>query len=533
MNADLKRWAVGGVAAAVFVFLGWKAASLYERRGQQLPAPQTVKQQTTTSRDISHPKPVRVPTADISANPLFSDYIPATSKRADDDGIRLVAGFEGSPAAKITRASDGHFIVEQEDPTWKKPHFFLYRVEGVRGQTVTIEIRNVPERWSPINPVYSYTKSLDDLSAFESRPVTNAALRRAANGVQLPDTSGQSWQFIEDTKFFNGSLWFRQEFEADAYICMRYPYTPSYNERYLETLKGKPGVTVLTVGKSKEGRPLRIVKIGEGTEDDEKRKPCVLIYAREHADEQDSSWAAQGAIEFLISDVGETRQLRKQMIFLVVPLLDPDGAAAAGYEHITDTFCAGLETPESRTYSEFFKGWVDKGNPLYLVLNLHNVESKEAQQHLAMLMVEGGKERQTHCRDFYDEVGKCANGLKTRQWPGVHEANGRLAIWLSEVYGPLNSVFELNVQEQSRHLTLDDLHRIGKALVLASREYLTSERARSLTASIDEIRTLREARWKKYAGMIHGGSAIEAERNCQWREQSDRLYANWGGRPPL
>lgn len=531
MNADLKRWAVGGVAAAVFVFLGWKAASLYERRGQQLPAPQTVKQQTTTPRDINQPKPVRVPTADISANPLFSDYIPATSKRADDDGIRLVAGFEGSPAAKITRASDGHFIVEQEDPTWKKPHFFLYRVEGVRGQTVTIEIRNVPERWSPINPVYSYTKSLDDLSAFESRPVTNAALRRAANGVQLPDTSGQSWDFIEDTKFFNGSLWFRQKFEADAYICMRYPYTPSYNERYLETLKGKPGVTVLTVGKSKEGRPLRIVKIGEGTEDDEKRKPCVLIYAREHADEQDSSWAAQGAVEFLISNAPEARQVRTQYTFLVIPLLDPDGAAAGLYEHVMDSFNAGSETPESVAYSAFFKTRADEGRQADLVLNLHNLESQEG-PHVSNPRLGLDMKAASYCRILYGEFVvppiKAADlrvGAPT-ELKGL--SPGRLGVWLHATYGSLHLPLELNSQERHRHMTISDLHQVGRLLALACGRFLNSGKSPSLLADIDSVRQHRLINWAKYGSDLFQANAIMAEAKVQARSRRAEQYEQEG-----
>jgi hypothetical protein len=276
----------------------------------------------------------------------FSDFVsPATASSGQP--IRIVTNFEGAPAANVTKMSDTYWVIEEEEPTWKRPHFFLFRVEGAAGRTVTFEIRNVPPKWATINPVYSYTKSLDDLAAFTSTPVAGAKTRKAANGVELPDTSGQSWHFIEDTKFFNGSLWLRQKFDHDAYVCMRYPYTPSYNERYLETLKDKPGVSVITVGRSREGRPLQIVKIGEGTEADEKRKPCVLIYAREHADEQDSSWAAQGAIELLMSDTSEAEQLRKALTFIVIPLPDPDGAAAALYEHVMESFSAGSETPES------------------------------------------------------------------------------------------------------------------------------------------------------------------------------------------
>jgi hypothetical protein len=542
VNADVKRWAVGVTAAAVFVFIGWRAATLYERRRERLPAAQTQAQpsapQKPAARDINHPKPVRVPTADISANPLFSDYIPlssAASKSPEGDGVRLVAGFEGSPAAKITRASDGHFVVEQEDPTWKKPHFFLYRVEGATGQTVTIEIRNVPDRWSTINPVYSYTKSLDDLAAFASTPVAGAKTRKAANGVELPDTSGQSWHFIEDTKFFKGSLWFRQKFDRDAYVCMRYPYTPSYNERYLDTLKDKPGVSVIKVGISKEGRPLQIVKISEGTEADEQRKPCVLIYAREHADEQDSSWAAQGAIEFLISDATEAKSLRGDFTFLVIPMLDPDGAADGSYDHITGSFLHVQMSTESAVYSEFFKTWIDRAKRMDLVLNLHNIESQEG-PHVFNPRIESDSKRIGFSRAFYNDfVVPPIKALDFRVGAPTEskgQISGRLGDWLRVAYGSLHLPLELNSQERHRHMGLSDLHQIGKLLVLSCKQYLNSKEAVPLLAGISQVRAERDARWKKYSNLVRARNAIEAEVVYQDREQSDSLFVQWGGKPP-
>jgi hypothetical protein len=538
VNDSIKRWGIGALAAAVFTFIGWKAAVLYERRGDRLPTAQAHKQQTTPKRDIYNPKAVYVPTADISANTLFSDYIPtsASSKPVEDDGIRLVSGFEGSPAAKITKDTDGHWVIEQEDPTWKKPHFFLFRIEGANGHDVTIELRNVPDRWSTINPVYSYTRSLDDLAAFALTLPTNAvALHKAQNGADLPDTSGQSWHFIEDTKAFNGSFWFRQKLDHDAHVCMRYPYTPSYNERYLDSLTNESSVSVITVGSSKEGRPLRVVKIGEGTEAGEQRKPCVLIYAREHADEQDSSWAAQGAIEFLVSDTTEARQIRKQCTFLVIPLLDPDGAAAPVYEHITDSFGEGYTTIESIAYSATFKAWVDRGKPLQLVLNLHNLESQEG-PHVSNPRIESDAKRIKYSQAFYNEfVVPPIKAIDFRVGAPTESKGpspGRLGDWLRVTYGTLHLPIELNSQERHRHMTISDLHQVGKLLVLSCTQYLNSEEAAPLLAGIEQVRNERAARWKKYAEVIVAKSAIEAERNCQWKEQSDRLYSEWGGRPP-
>src|SRR5690606_2402445 len=117
--------------------------------------------------------------------------------------------------------------------------------------------------------------------------------------------------------------------------ALKVPYTPAYNEAYLATLKDRDGVEVIEVGRSKKNRPLRVVKIGTG---DPKVTPCVLIYAREHANEQDSSWAARGAIEHLLADTPGSQRLRSQFTFLIIPMLDPDGAAKGRYDSITSRF---------------------------------------------------------------------------------------------------------------------------------------------------------------------------------------------------
>ena len=473
--------------------------------------------------------------------------------------IRIVTGFEGSPATKVTKVSDTHWLIGLEDPDRKRPHFFLFRVEGAAGRTMTFEIPNATNMWRTLNPVYSYASSLDDLATFSSVPVTSVNRHFAPNSSELPDTSGQGWQFIEDAQWrsvpaskwqllregkwgslinngpqpLNKSFQFSQKLDQDAYVCMRYPYTPGYNQRYLDSLTNHPAVQVITVGTSKEGRPLEVVKISEGGEAEEKLKPCVLIYAREKADEQDSSWGAQGAIKYLISDAFKASELRRQFTFLVIPLLDPDGAAMGVHEHITYSFLtsgfeASSETPESTAYAAFFKNWMDKGNLLQLVLNLHNLESNEG-PHLQFIVVEPVKQRREYSLMFYDRFLQPltkAEGFSARR-KDVRIASARLGIWLSNSFGPLHALVDINAQEPHRHLTIADLHQIGQLLVLASARFLSSQEAGPFMASVDAIRHDRAARWQKYGSGLQGRSALEAERECNWRAASEPDAAKW------
>jgi hypothetical protein len=400
--------------------------------------------------------------------------------------IRIVSRFEGSPQMKVKKVSNTHWLLDIEDKTWRRPHFFFFRVEGASGRTVTFEIPNAPPKWAGLNPVYCYESKIDDLDTFFSPPA-------AVTHSKLPNTSGQYWHFIEDAKLTATgaklNFCFRHKFDRDAYVCMRYPYTPSYNERYLTSLVNNPVVRVVTVGKSKEGRPLQVVEIGQSGVAHKREKPSVLIYAREHADEQDSSWVAQGVIECLLSDTVQARELREEFTLLVIPMLDPDGAARGVYQNITESFVAGKESQEAAAYGAYFKQWADTGNKLEFILSLHNLEAQEG-PHISLLIVEPDQIYQRYSTTFFDRClfpsaqteGFRADSKNSRPVPG------RLRTLLGNNLGALVVSIEVNSQDPVEHLTLSDLRSVGKVLVLAVGKFLSLDEGHSLAARVDAIR---------------------------------------------
>lgn len=79
-------------------------------------------------------------------------------------------------------------------------------------------------------------------------------------------------------------------------------------------------VRVRALGKTKEGREIRCLTIG-----DEKR-PNVLVVGREHGGESASSFAVEAVVEHLLSKEFP-RELREAFCFHVVPMANPDGVA--------------------------------------------------------------------------------------------------------------------------------------------------------------------------------------------------------------
>lgn len=144
------------------------------------------------------------------------------------------------------------------------------------------------------------------------------------------------------------TLTFKHTFEFSDDICYFaycYPYTYSDLQRYLCAIQSNPARSihlrrrtlcrtladnvcdVLTV--TAPARTLRELKQRLG----------VVLTARVHPGESNSSWIMHGIIDFLTSDDPAACKLRTQYIFKIVPMLNPDGVINGNYR----TSLAGVD----------------------------------------------------------------------------------------------------------------------------------------------------------------------------------------------
>jgi hypothetical protein len=445
---------------------------------------------------------------------------------AAPSGIKIVTGFPCSEKLQVTKVSPTHFVIDM-DTQHVFRNWFLFHVEGITKPTaIRIDLANSQLwKWSTLNPVYSYVTDLNDPASFATTPVKDPHPTVALNGPILPDTSGQKWHFIsqiwiDQSRPHVGTLYTVQTFEKDAYVAMKYPYTPGYNHAWLASLKGNPHVKVMTVGKSAEGRPLQIVQIGDG---DPTKTPCVLIYAREHSNEQDGSWLVQGAAEFLCSDDGTAKDIRARYAFILIPLLDPDGAINSNRENITETFTPWSPSPEAVAYSNFFKAQIDSGRRLDLVIDLHNLESAEGPDLLCAQM-EKTPTRRVHCLALHscmlDEFQSNGYSVQEKPW-GFGESTRRLGGWLAMTYGSIFMPYEINSQEGRIHLSLRALVGFGSLTARAVERYFGSADFRTGITEIDAIRKSRNARWQARHTTAPSKNAIYAEAKCKWESDQE------------
>jgi hypothetical protein len=432
--------------------------------------------------------------------------------------VKIISGFSCSAPLSVEQISDSHFKIAFEGKRGSMDNYFLFRLEGVAGKTIRIDFEHAPlNKWWSLNPVYSYAADLDDPSSFRSAVVGDPAKTVPAhNGPLIPDTSGEQWHFMpnvwcgnREVDRKNGTLCMVQTFDQNVvYVGLKIPYTPGYNQRLMTEVSASSLAQVFEIGRSPQGRPLQLVKVG-GTDADDRSRPCVLLYGREHGTEQDSSWAVEGALRFLISDDPEAAALRDRLTFLLLPICDPDAADESYYDRTTYSFTVDRPSSEAIIYANWFEAWVDAGKRLDVVLDLHNIESAEG-EHLSYMYPD--PHRISSCRILNNAItDRMQDGTDLHIRPGSVDQGfitNRLAGWLGYCFGPLHGLYELNSQEKWRHLTLDEVRDMGRRLILATSDYLHSDDGKAMMAFVDRVRAERVQR---LATIGRGRNAVETK----------------------
>lgn len=119
---------------------------------------------------------------------------------------------------------------------------------------------------------------------------------------------------------------------------------------------------------------------------DSKKKRCILISGRIHPGESCSSFMGKGLLEYLCSESEEAAFLRRNVVFKMVPMLNPDGVVVGNFRtslcgrDLNRTFKLSndLLIPEVRALKELVgKLKAEFKNRLLMFLDLHGHSVKK------------------------------------------------------------------------------------------------------------------------------------------------------------
>jgi murein tripeptide amidase MpaA len=284
--------------------------------------------------------------------------------------VSVASDFEGGKVEKVERVSETHLRCavpgeSDQDKRNRQPSWFYFRLDGVAGKDLTIDLTDLAGE-------YNYRRH------------NGAGLRNMRPVYSYDD---RTWHHFDASEWNEKASTIRIRLRPTAnrvWIARQPPYTDQHLKRLIAGIRQHPHFRETIVGKTVEGRPMLLLTITNPEVADSSKK-VIWLMARQHSWESGTSWVAEGALRFLLSDDPEAARLRDGYIFKVFPLADPDGVCRGGVRFNKhgydlnrnwDTVDARL-MPEIHAQRQAMLDWVDGGRRLELFLTLHNTEAAD------------------------------------------------------------------------------------------------------------------------------------------------------------
>ena len=376
--------------------------------------------------------------------------------------ITVTADFEAGNIGRVDPLGESHLQVRvngesDQDGRNHQPSWFYFRLDGVKGRTVTVDI-------SGLEGEYNYRRH------------DGSGLRNTLPAYSFDD---RTWRTVDSSEWLADPSRIRIRIDAGAsdrvWIARQPPYTLSRLEQLLDELQG-PHLERETISRTPEGRPLELLTI-TGSAAPGAEKKTVWLMARQHSWESGTSWALEGALRFLLSDDAEAADLRRKVVFQIFPMPDPDGVARGGvrfnqygYDINRNWDTADPhKTPEIFAMRSRMRAWLDSGRSIDLFLTLHNTEGVD---YLQGGLERGGPRVQAMSRYIWEELSERTHfhapegpreGLAETPDPGRQTVNQ----WLTLERGAPAYIIELMVDRNpkiARPPAVEDRLAFGREL---------------------------------------------------------------------
>mmetsp|Transcript_50943 Transcript_50943/g.159167 ORF Transcript_50943/g.159167 Transcript_50943/m.159167 type:complete len:946 (-) Transcript_50943:252-3089(-) len=245
--------------------------------------------------------------------------------------LRFSSSFESGNLRRVTQVGVYEYDIQLEPDTNSNRHmqWFYFQVSNVQ--------KGVSYKFNIVNMCKS--KSLYN---YGLRPLRYSECH--AKSVQL------GWErSCKEIAYYKSGLYYRShsripfrtltftyvgEYDDDTvYFAHCYPYTVNQLSEDLTALMESKDASCMTnkvkLGRSPGGNDCYTLEISATAPDEilQSRK-VIFILARCHPGETPSSYMMKGVIEFLVGTSPAAKKLREKFVFVIIPMLNPDGVTA-------------------------------------------------------------------------------------------------------------------------------------------------------------------------------------------------------------
>jgi hypothetical protein len=284
--------------------------------------------------------------------------------------ISIFTNFDGGSLGKVEHVTKTHLrcaVIGEvdQDKRNRQASWYYFRLDGGRGRTLTIDLVDLPGE-------YNYQPN-------------RGAITEGMTPFYSEDQ--KVWKPLLTSEYDKQTPMLRVKIRPrknSVWIAALPPYTHQHLKTLLAGFAGRPELRTESVGKTVGGREMTVLTVTDPATP-EAGKKVVWLMARQHAWESYTSWVCEGALRFLLSSGETARRIRRETIFKIFPVGDPDGVARGGVRYNANGFDLNRNwdaedsdrIPEITTQRRAVLAWLDGGHKIDLFLTMHNTDPAE------------------------------------------------------------------------------------------------------------------------------------------------------------
>ncbi|CAF1447114.1 unnamed protein product [Adineta ricciae] len=418
--------------------------------------------------------------------------------------------FEGGNLQQAKRVGQFEYELVLQPDLYTRRHiqWYYFRVQNM--------IANITYRFRIINLMKKsslYNEGMKILLFSElAKKRESQGWHRVGHHINYSEYKPRSYNSLLDRDINYFELDFQLEFfytGDTCYISHCYPYTFTDLKDDLDYLSSTRPREIFrrdVLCESQAGNSCFIVTVTDESVP-VKQKKFVLITARIHPGETNSSYMMRGLLEFITSDDEIAKRLRSQLVFKIVPMLNPDGVIVGNYR------CSLTGKDMNRNFRHPHK---QSFPTIYHIKQLVQTLQKERREILAFCDLHGHSRKSNvfayGCDGCDGPQPDMKNFLSARVLPFImskiapemfafddckfhihrcKESTGRVVMWREML---IKNSFTLeasfggsSIVDKPSHFNIQDYEKFGQCICESLRQYLDilSDSARMDTIFMD------------------------------------------------
>jgi len=198
---------------------------------------------------------------------------------------------------------------------------------------------------------------------------------------------GLNWTNLDSVNYIEGTISeIKNERLLPDYITMKLSIGPDtlwisaqelitskHVNKWIDKLASKPFISMSQIGKSREGRPIKMLEIGNGNDEN-----MIIVLSRQHPPEVSGYLTMKSFVETISGDTEIAKKFRQVFNTYVIPLVNPDGVDNGCWRHNSGGIDLNRDweefnQPETKAIKEFMEKKVaTSGGKFYFGVDFHS-----------------------------------------------------------------------------------------------------------------------------------------------------------------